>query len=185
MYFDEDDVRNYVGNRRPRGMEYDGKNPGVAFLWIKVDGFDLGEITSLKAFRPLQRPREPERFFNEEEIEGILDLFLRDADEHEFVRIPPGSRIENRDAVAYILQQDIVMEHSPPFSISFKALLDYKNSPMWIGTFVGAGAAWDHPVLLMITVPGGIIAVSSALGIGNAMQAGLNKSIKRLFDRKP
>jgi hypothetical protein len=53
---------------------------------------------------------------------------------------------------------------------------------MWIGTFIGSEIARDHPVLLLVTVPGGIIVVSSALGIGAAMQAGLNKAIQRLFD---
>lgn len=53
---------------------------------------------------------------------------------------------------------------------------------MWIETFLGFTAARDSPVLLFLTVPAGIIIVSSALGIGAAMQAGLGKAVKRLFD---
>ena len=94
----------------------------------------------------------------------------------------PELSIENPHIVDQILNEGIAIERPPLFSISFKALLDTKNSPMWTGTSIGIGAAWDRPVLLLITVPSGIVIASSAVGIGNAMQAGLNEVIKRLFD---
>ncbi len=75
------------------------------------------------------------------------------------------------------------MENSPPFSFSLKVLLDKANTPLWIGTFIGGAAAWGHPVLLFVTVPGGIIVISSASGIGRAMDAGLNRALDRLFKR--
>jgi hypothetical protein len=170
-------------SRSPRGGEAE-KNPGLGFLWIQHDGDDLLELHSYREFRSFRPGRKS--FVDIDDIKGILDLFIRDAAERKFLRIPPEGRLSNRNLVDFALEQPIVMEHSPPFSISFKALLDQKNSPMWIGTFIGADMAWDHPVLLLITVPSGIIVVSSALGIGAAMQAGLNKAVKRFFDsRKP
>jgi len=54
----------------------------------------------------------------------------------------------------------------------------------WIGTYLGWSVASDRSVLLFITVPGGIIIVSSAIGLASALAAGLSKSVKRLFDRK-
>ncbi len=35
-----------------------------------------------------------------------------------------------------------------------------------------------------VTVPGGIIIVSSAAGLANALSAGLSSSVKRLFRKK-
>lgn len=186
LYFDEDQVSGYemFRSRPPRRGEAE-KNPGVAFLWIKREDGNLLEFDGSKDFRPIRRSRSQGHPGNaaSDEVRGIIELFIRDADEDGFLRIPSDIRLENRALVDFVLAQQVVMEHSPPFSIAFKALLDQKNSPMWIGTFIGTGAGWERPVLLFITVPVGIIVVSSALGIGAAMQAGLNKSIKRLFDR--
>jgi hypothetical protein len=142
---------------------------------------DRADIENIKAFRPL-RPDQPD-YPNLHQIRGLLDLFLRDEPDQRFLRIPPDDLLENPSIVNYLLDQEIVMEHSPPFSISLKGVLDRANTPMWIGTLVGFSAApWDHPVLLLLTVPGGIIAVSSARGIGSAMESGLQKAMKRLFD---
>ena len=185
MYFDEEQVRGYEPFRSRPPREGSGKNPGVAFLWIKSEVDGLPDSENSKDFRALSRsgalPSVGEPLTDQ--VRGILDLFIKDSGERDFFRIPSVSRLENGALVDFILEQDIVMEHSPPFAISFKALLNTKNSPLWIGTYIGAEMAWDHPVLMILTVPSGIIIVSSALGIGAAMQSGLNKAIKRLFDK--
>jgi hypothetical protein len=185
MYFDEEQVRGYEPFRSRPPREGSGKNPGVAFLWIKGEVDGLPDIENSKDFEPLpgRRAGQPDGEALTDQVRGILDLFIKDSGERDFLRIPSASRLENRALVDFILEQDIVMEHSPPFAISFKALLNTKNSPLWIGTYIGAEMAWDHPLLMILTVPSGIIVVSSALGIGTAMQAGLNKAIKRLFDK--
>jgi hypothetical protein len=186
MYFDEKDVNAFDGFhwRRERFSE-DDKNPGVAFAFFRTQTtIDPIEAENLKAFKPI-RAEDPIRP-TKDQIRGILDLFILDADERAFVRIPNDGSLENRGIVDFVLSQEIVMEHSPPFSISLKGVIDSTNIPVWIGTLVGFGAAgWDHPVLLLLTVPGGIIAVSSARGIGRAMEMGLNKHLKRLLDRSP
>lgn len=184
MYFEQPDVRGFGGYRRrpPSGPRSEEQQPGIAFAWFRTDAMiDRADIENIKAFRPL-RPEQPD-FPNRNQIRGLLDLFLRDGDEPEFLRIPRDDLLENPSIVDYLLDQEIVMEHSPPFSISLKGVLDSANTPIWIGTLVGFGAApWDHPILLLLTVPGGIIAVSSARGIGRAMESGLQKAMKRLFD---
>lgn len=184
MYFDEDDVSGYEGmfhRRRPPFSEE--KNPGVAFAFFRTEGVLTPEdINNLKAFRPL---REDSDLPRKEQIRGLLDLFIRDGDELQFLRIPNDSSLENRNLVDFLLQQEIVMEHSPPFSISLRGVIDSANTPVWIGTLAGFGAGWEHPVLLLLTVPGGIIAVASARGIGQALEMGLNKFPKRLLDKTP
>lgn len=185
MYFDPDEVRGFFGHRM-RGRDYDEKNPGVAFAWFRSETavtIDRAAIENYKVFRPIDRRDAswPDR----DMVKGILDLFVRDTEERGFLRIPTNSSIENANHVDFLMSQDIVIERSPPFSLSLKGVLTSANTPLWLGTFVGGAAAWDHPVLLLVTVPGGIIAVSSASGIGRAMESGLNKWMKRLFDRAP
>jgi hypothetical protein len=180
LYFDGDQVRGYEGYRARGGYD-DEKNPGVAFAWFAGDTSNIPDFSVYKVFRPrsLDPPVHPER----DQIRGILDLFVRDADERRFFRIPRDAAVENGDIVDFILHQGIVIERSPPILVTLKGVLTNSNSPLWIGTFVGSAAAWDHPTLLLITVPSGIIAVSSAQGIATALQGGLNRAIKRLFDR--
>lgn len=185
MYFEPQDVKGFDGytrRRPPRGPRGEDEQPGLAFAWFRTDAMiDRADIENIKAFRSL-RPDQPD-YPDLHQIRGLLDLFLRDAVDPDFLRIPRDDLLENPSIVDYLLDQEIVMEHSPPFSISLKGVLDRANTPMWIGTLVGFSAApWDHPVLLLLTVPGGIIAVSSARGIGSAMESGLQKAMKRLFD---
>ena len=182
LYFEPQDVSAFMGYRRPRfaPRERDAEYPGVAFAWFRTPlPVDPAETPSI--LRPIRRRQSLE--VTREQISGILDLFVRDADEGGFLRIPSDGSLENRRIVDFILDQEIVMERSPPFSISLKGVLDKANPPMWIGTMVGFGAAlWDHPVLRLLTVCGGIIAVSSARGIGAALESGLQKTMKRLFN---
>ena len=105
-----------------------------------------------------------------------------DAEEYEFLR--PERSLKNPAIVDYILTQPIVIERSPPFHINLKGLITTTNLPVWIGTYLGWSVVPDHSILLFITVPGGIIIVSSAAGLANALSSGLSTSVKRLFRKK-
>lgn len=178
LYFEDNDVRGYNGFRSRSRIE--DKNPGVTFAWFAGDSSGVLDISNYKAFQELQPPARDAR----ERIRGIIDLFIRDVDDVAFYRVPPDQSVENTDIVEFVLDQGIVIERSPPILVTLKGVLTTSNSPLWIGTFVGSAAAWDHPTLLLITVPGGIIAVGSAFGIASGLQGGLNKAVKRLFERR-
>ena len=105
-----------------------------------------------------------------------------DAEEFEFDR--PERSIKNPNVVDYLLEQPIVIERSPPVTVTLKGLVTKTNLPVWIGTYMGWLVAPEHSVLLFITVPGGIIVVSSATGLASALAAGLERSVKRLFKRR-
>jgi hypothetical protein len=86
--------------------------------------------------------------------------------------------------VSAALNAQIIIERSPPISLSLGALL--KKSPaVAIGTFIGIQAVSEDmaPYVMLATVPGGIIAVSSAIGISRALEQGLNKAVARVFKR--
>jgi hypothetical protein len=52
-----------------------------------------------------------------------------------------------------------------------------------IGTFSGIQAAGDLSPLMLLTVPGGILVVSSAIGISKALERGLNKKVEEFLKR--
>lgn len=135
---------------------------------------------NLKVFRPL--PGHERQEFSEDIFRGYLDAFLMDAEEFEFSR--PERSLKNPTIVDYVLTQPIVIERSPPVHINLKGLITATNLPVWIGTYMGWSVVPDHSILLFITVPGGIIIVSSAAGLANALSSGLSTSVKRLFRKR-
>jgi hypothetical protein len=178
MYFDDSSVNAADAHHRKRSMRRfnEKKNHGLAFAWFRNDGDDSFSIKSHKWFEGKE--------IGIDQIDLALDLLLRDVDEFEITRMLSGESVRNPEIIDYVLQQSIILEHSPPVAIPFKNLLKKTNSALLIGAYVGYASAGDNPALMILTVPGGIIVVGSALGVADAMAYGLNKQIKRLFDRK-
>ena len=81
------------------------------------------------------------------------------------------------------MDADIVIEQSPPSWQTFKAPAS-KSPGIGIGTFIGFQWAGTHPELMIITVPIGILVVSSAIGVSEALKKGLNKKVEALFKEK-
>jgi hypothetical protein len=175
MYFDKinGDMR---FRRRGRGEEAE---PGIGIAWFRGDS--SREVSELKHFRRLPRLEEtPE--FSEEALRSYIDLFVMDAEEFEFDR--PERSLKNGEIVDFVISEPFVIERSPPSLLTLKGVLTNTNLPIWIGTYMGWSVAPEHSVLLFITVPGGIIVVSSATGLASALAAGLSKSVKRLFNSR-
>jgi hypothetical protein len=181
MYFDSSEIATDERFRRRRGRGEEPE-PGIGVAWFAGDTTTLmSPIDNLKIFQRLPRG-EREEALSEQLLRNYTDLFLLDAEEFDFDR--PERSIKNPQIVDYILSQPVVIERSPPFTITLKGLLTTTNLPVWIGTYMGWSVAPEHSVLLFITIPGGIIIVSSAAGLANALSAGLSKSVKRLFKVK-
>lgn len=181
MYFDPSQVAAeppWRDRRRGRGDE---PEPGIGIAWCGDNTTELMSISNLKVFRRLPGVEREE--FNEEILRSYIDAFLMDAEEYEFSRALERS-LKNSDIVDYILNEPIVIERSPPFHVNLKGLITQTNLPVWIGTYMGWSVVPEHSVLLFITVPGGIIIVSSATGLANALSSGLSSSVKRLFRKK-
>lgn len=180
MYFDSSQITAeppWRGRRRGRGEE---PEPGIGVAWCAGDTTTLMPVSNLKVFRSLLGQEREE--FSEEIFRNYLDAFLMDAEEFEFSR--PERSLKNPTIVDYVLAQPIVIERSPPFHVNLKGLITTTNLPVWIGTYMGWSVVPDHSILLFITVPGGIIIVSSAAGLANALSSGLSTSVKRLFRKK-
>ncbi len=178
MYFD--DVNG--ASRRPRswmrGMDREEKNHGIAFAWFRSDELGPFDIKSQKAFRV--------REITVDQVQPALDVLLRDVDgwDIELADERLTEPIQNANIIDFIYEAAVVLEQSPPEAVRFKDLLKRTNAPIYVGTFMGASLSYDHPALLIITIPVGIIVVGSALGIAEAMAAGLNKRVQQMFDRR-
>lgn len=181
MYFDESQIKgDLFADRRNHGPRR-GEEPeaGIGIGWFPGDTADLSTpIHNVKLFRPLRR-RESDEPLNMDTLRTYIDLFILDADEYHFTR--PERSIKHEDLVEYVLSQPFVIERSPPVHVTLKGMINATNLPIWIGSYMGWHVVPDHSVLLFITVPGGIIIVSSAAGLANALSAGLSKTVKRLF----
>ena len=146
-------------------------NPGIsiAFLEFQVPGpqsFDeLDQFNVLTSFANGFNAELIDRFIGVC-VRGVQGRLARLLMEH----FSPPARILRR-----VRGIEVIVEHSPPFTINFTELLKIGGPTIAIGTFVGLSAMYS-PILLA-TVPGGIIAVGSAITISNVIQDGLPKVI--------
>jgi hypothetical protein len=178
MYFDSESVEGERYRRHPRRGE-EKPDPGVGIAWFPGDTANLmTPIHNMKLFRPLRLHDENEEL-SLENLRRYVNDFLMDVEEFDFDR--PERLFENSKTVEFVLSEPFVVERSPPAHMTLKALSKTTNAPVWIGTYMGWSIVPDHSVLLFITIPGGIIVVSSAYGLSSALAAGLSKSIKKLF----
>ncbi len=135
-------------------------------------------FSDLKFLREIPDRQEE---FGEEVLRRYIDAFL--IDEDEYVQRTGRAR-RNDTLISYIINEPFVIERSPPVHLNLKGVLTNTNLPVFIGAYMGWNVAPDHSALLFITVPGGIIIVSSATGLANALASGLSTSVKRLFHKK-
>ncbi|MDP4026618.1 hypothetical protein Q8W71_28830 [Methylobacterium sp. NEAU 140] len=178
MYFDPSQVVSEGRGRRYRGRGEDVE-PGIGIAWCAGDTTSLLPISNFKLFHELRAEKED---FNEQVLRQYIDAFLSDEEEYDFIR--PSRSIKNPSIVDYVLAERFVIERSPPDLLNLKTAITKTNLPVWIGTYMGWSVVPEHSVLLFISVPGGIIIVSSAVGLANALSSGLGTSVKKLFQNK-
>ncbi|MDR3467374.1 MAG: hypothetical protein P4M07_15695 [Xanthobacteraceae bacterium] len=156
-------------------------NPGisVAFFGMKTDGTELERLGILSV---LANGRKVDDAI----IRAFIDQSLLNEAVHGFlggIRLEAGGPETNPSAVAYVLDQLIVIENSPPEGVPFASLIKGASAAT-IGAYVGVHAA-DGNLLLFLTVPAGILVVGSAIAVTNAINQGLNKAVERISKRKP
>ena len=179
MYFDDQAVKVSGIHRRSRrfrpSFDRDEKNDGLLFAWFRSGSVGPFDIKNYKWFDGEE--------IDLEDVGSAIDILLQDGDKRPGWRFRTEKEpILNPHLVEFVLEQDIIIEQSPPVAIPFKDLLKKTNAPILMGAYMmGQSIAGDHPILMFVTVPGGIIVIGSALGVAEALAAGLNKQIKKLF----
>jgi hypothetical protein len=153
-------------------------NPGVAVAFMAVKpprSFPFDQLLKNVVVYEESNRSEARRF---------IDLALRGT-ERSYGR--PYSKywqddLHNPEIVNFIMDANIVIEESPPTWEQLKSLVS-KSPGIGIGTFVGFELAGNHSELMILTVPLGIIVVSSAIGVSEALKKGLNKKVEALLKR--
>jgi hypothetical protein len=183
MYFDDIDLPDNL--TQP-------KNPGICVAWIKAPDDDA--VPEPSDFRALQLAGDEDPFpltfqvvtvippAAAETFSFLANFALWNTSIVEAVANPTIG-FKNADIARFLADAEIIIERSPPEAVPLSVLLA-RGGPITIGTFIGLGAAIDHPLVAFVTVPAGIIIISSAVGIAKAFEAGLNKAISRLFEQK-
>jgi hypothetical protein len=155
-------------------------NPGVGIAF-----FDVKPQPDFSFGRILKNPKIYSGT-NEREVRRFLDLCVR-GNERSYGR--PYSKywateVHNTAIVNFLMEANIVVEQSPPSWDQLKSLVS-KSPGIGIGAFVGFQMVGTHTELMIITVPIGIVVVSSAIGVSEALKKGLNKKVEALFKDKP
>jgi hypothetical protein len=77
----------------------------------------------------------------------------------------------------------IILKNSPPEFKSVRELLE-RGAGVIIGTYVGLSIGDGNPLLLLISVPAGIIIGGAAVGLSRGLEIGLEKKIASFFQSK-
>lgn len=181
MYFSENQIRGLNRRRTTHAT-----NPGLGFAWLRTERRPHGIDERLLEHRWFYR--------DERTAEVFLDVAVRGYEGRVSLFEPqprlrggpfPSSRSEfatqlNPGITRTVMDGDIIVENSPPEAITFRSL-PTKAPGVAIGTFVGMKAAGDANMLMLLTVPTGILVCSSAIGVSKALEKGLNKAVERLL----
>ena len=169
MYFSEDQI---LGLNRRRTSHAD--NPGLGFVWLRterrVDGIDEQLLEH--------------RWFDRQEsaASAFLDLAVRGYERTITfsTAVANFGSTHNPGIVQSAMDGDIIVQNSPPEAVTFRSLLA-KVPGVAIRTFVGMRAAGDMPMLMLLTVPTGIVLCSSAIGVSKALEKRFNKAVEKLI----
>lgn len=161
----------YLDISDPYARRMPNRNPGIAVAWFGIGdhAIDEDDLRTILKFSRVRRTGELPNF-----IHGSL-----------YGRYPSyGRPLVFRKGVSSLVKrlarQRIIVERSPVESIPLRQLLK-GSAAVVVGTFIGLGIAQDNPYLMLISIPGGIIAVGSAIGISRGLENGLNKAIEALI----
>jgi hypothetical protein len=140
------------------------ENPGVAFAFFRGDSgaFPYNAL-------PIVESVYPGRDIN---IRAFLEVALRGGSYD-----GPADRLAgslNPLIIDALLQTEVVLESSPPFTERFEKLVS--TAPIAVvGTYVAANLPADP--LLLLTVPTGILLVGASVAISRAFERGLHRLI--------
>jgi hypothetical protein len=169
MYFSEEDI---FGLNRRRTSH--ARNPGLGFAWLRTD----------RPARGIDEQLLEDRHFDRQEgaATAFLDLAIRGYERSETISQPNAyfGATYNQSIVQSVMNGNIVIENSPPDAVTFRSLLA-KAPGVAIGTMVGMKAAGDTSLLMLLTVPTGIVVCSSAIGVSKALEKGLNKVVEKVI----
>jgi hypothetical protein len=179
MYFDPSYVHWKLNNPQ--------KNPGVAAAWFRLEDWpDSAELRQnlemrLKEEGLLVRLTDSSSSLGT--FHDLTEIWIQDVQVNEALKLLQRPTFDhlNEHIAKSLLDSEIIFEQSPPAEKKLRELL--KKSPgAVIGTFLGYNSVPpDHQLFMWLTIPAGIIVISSALGIGMGLYNGLSHWIEETF----
>jgi hypothetical protein len=164
----------YFNARKGRHSEKRSPNKNICFAWIKDGVLDTESFPNDFA--------DGVREVSIRELPFLIDTVIDDKDYSRIER--DDYRIVNSEIIESILNDDIVIENSPPQGFNVKELLNQTNTIVVVGSSIGSAAAVGvgMPFLVIFTIPAGMIVVGTALGVSSGLANGLDRWIRRKFD---
>jgi hypothetical protein len=155
----------------------------ISFAWFKDEDADGAALDLATLFRP------------EFSIVTVTDDKQREKEALKFVLsclMQGAPDVENRAAATWLDEKEllssyateVVIEQSPPVALPLSKIIS-KSPGIAIGTFIGYQVGAENAYLMFLSIPGGILAVSSAIGIARALEQGLHRKVEALFKSKP
>lgn len=109
-------------------------------------------------------------------VPRFIDLSLRGRRTNDVGRLQ-SYPVANGSFVDHVLNQEIVLERSPPDSLPLLNLLA-KGSYFTLGSFLGYKVGGDSAWIMCFSVPGGVIAMGAAMGVAKGLYNGLSRLIE-------
>ncbi|NPU64725.1 hypothetical protein HL667_06940 [Bradyrhizobium sp. 83012] len=150
-------------------MDKLGDDYNIDIAWFNTGNANTSRLGFVKPIVVDARPN----------VERFLDIVVQGSELRNFVQRIHNVRVVNGSIVNEVLQAGVVVERSPPQSVTLASLLKGASS-VTIGTLLGQGVAAGSYPLMFITVPMGIVVVGSAIGISKGLQDGLQREVERL-----
>ena len=175
FYFDAKDMRSF------RGGPAVEENFGIAAAFFKVEAAigDSLDVKNVFDGQLLLNQHGPAAQFA---IPMFLESLFRGIREPRDALIIRKS-MEFAPYLDFFNSSTVVVEQSPPTGLEWQLMVKSASS-VTIGTYIGLAVAPSGSPLLLLTVPAGIIAVGTAVGISRGLENGLNKTIERLLKNK-
>jgi hypothetical protein len=152
----------------------------ISTAWFKDENSGYGSLDDLSTLLMPGHVEGPNA-----DIKGFLEECLMYGVGGNYVNPAIFKKVEwlKDGDVDYALNIPVVIEQSPPMSLPLTTLVS-KAPGIAIGTFIGYQIGAEHPALMLLTVPGGILAVSSAIGIAKTLERGLHSKVEAMFKNK-
>lgn len=145
--------------------QHDAYQPNISIAWLQLD---YDEPTGA-AWTPVA----------DVDLRGFIRRALKGFDNPAMRRASVGD-----DLLSAVLGAEIVIERSPPTTVTLKDLVAGGGKAA-TGISLGYAAAQGHsPEFLMITVPVGIIIMRTAVSISKGLEGILPKLIKEVLSPK-
>jgi hypothetical protein len=139
---------------------------------VKVSSGDLRDIIFSMTIPVPRKEAEFKEFLTECLQEGFRGRYLEEL----------GFRASEEE-VEEAYKMEVVLERSPPVTMPLSQLMT-QSPGIAIGTYVGLQIGPDHSPMMLVSVVGGILAVSSAIGVARALEKGLQDRVATLLRLK-